>query len=754
MAAIVTFYKTFKDRYNLGKQVMGFVQKLIANPASPSLHVEPITQAPDKRVRTARVNKQFRAVMFELEASGEKHFVLVDILNHDDAYAFATTKTLKLNHINGVTEVADVDTSNAESASRAKREAAEAEARLQAEQETEEQTPAAILRNHGVTEQQLVDELGLSEETRKILRTAPSADTAEDWMLRQPSWEQIAVTGLLTGISIDEIRHELGLNESQQHAATIDDPDSDEALVAGMNTAAAKMEFIVAPDQDELEAILSSGSFDDWRVFLHPDQRRAVEADFSGSARVTGGAGTGKTVVVVHRTKYLLDKNPHARVLLTTYTRDLADALKRQMNILDPKFPEASVHGAPGLWISGVDALVSSVLANAQQDEIAAGLAANFGIETSFVPGPLGAKEERKLWQEAVQLKGANLSPEKANPTFLSQEYSTVILTHGINNERDYLRVRRAGRGTSLSRAERKAVWSTVEVFHNKCATAKRLTFAAMAVLAADVVEHRHGAGMFDHVLIDEAQDFHAGHWRFLRACAVEGPNDIFIAEDSHQRIYGQRLVLAHYGINTRGRASTKLRVNYRTTAQNLGYASAILDNTEWIDSEEQADDLHGYRSVRQGPAPVVIHNASNGEEADRIAELIDEWIEDAAESGTEISIGVLTRTNQRKWGIEAQLGEHDIPLATGRVTSQDKPVAVTTMHNAKGLEFTHVILADVSAQSLPQNFLFKGLAPAERDDTLQRERALLYVAASRARDHLVVSVVGEPSELLPPEAA
>lgn len=668
--------------------------------------------------------------------------------------AAVAAKTLKLNHINGVTEVADVETSSVVSASRAKREAAEAEARLQAEQETEEQTPAAILRNHRVTEQQLVDELGLSEETRKILRTAPTADTAEEWMLRRPSWEQIAVTGLLTGISIDEIRHELGLNEFQQHAATIDVPDSDEALVTGMNTEAAKMEFVVAPDQDELEAILSSGSFDDWRVFLHPDQRRAVEANYSGSARITGGAGTGKTVVVVHRTKHLLDQNPHARVLLTTYTRDLADALKRQMNILDPKFPEASVHGAPGLWISGVDALVSSVLSNAQRDEIVSGLAANFGIETFFAPGALRDKDADKLWQEAVQLKGADLSPEKANPTFLSQEYSTVILTYGINNERDYLRVRRAGRGTSLSRAERKAVWSIMEVFHNKCATAKKLTFEALAVLAADVVENRHGPGMFDHVLIDEAQDFHAGHWRFLRACAIKGPSDIFLAEDSHQRIYGQRLVLERYGIHTRGRASTKLRVNYRTTAQNLGYASAILDGTEWVDSEEEVDDLHGYRSVRQGPAPVVLHSTTKSDEADKVAEHIHSWIESAEQTDSEISIGVLTRTRKRKDGIETQLSEREVPVTVGRNTTKDNPVAVMTMHNAKGLEFTHVVLVDVSAESLPQAFQLKGLAPAERDDSLQRERALLYVAASRARDHLVVSVVGEPSELLPPEAA
>ncbi len=760
MAAVVSFYQNLSKSKELGAQIFDFVNKLIENPANPSLHVEPIAQAPDKRVRTARVNHKYRAVLFELNTSRGKHFLIADILNHDDAYKFATSKALKLNPINGVTELVTVDAPQGDGAlsqeaieSRAKQLAAEKIAQLQAAQDAVAPTkrPADILCEYGYTDAQLIDELGLSPLTVEILDKAPSEDAVEELMLTHPAWEQEAVVGLLVGQTIEEIQEELGLKESRERLAGIVDLDSDDAVAVGMASEAAQMEFSIDPDQTALEAILSEGSFNDWRVFLPPDQRRAVEAKHSGSARITGGAGTGKTVVVVHRTKHLLDQNPSARVLLTTYTRDLADALKRQMNILDPRFPEASVHGAPGLWISGIDALVASVLDNAQKDEISAGLQENFGLKNYFVPGPLSGAEEQRLWQEAVQLKGGGLPIEKANPTFLSQEYSTVVLTHNLTSERDYLRVRRAGRGTSLSRAERKAVWATIELFHNKCASAGKLTFAALAVLAAHVVEHRAGAGMFDHVLIDEAQDFHAGHWRFLRACAIEGPDDIFLAEDSHQRIYGQRLILSHYGIHTRGRASHKLRVNYRTTRQNLGYASAILDGTDWIDSEEQLDDLHGYRSVRQGPAPVVIHSESKLEEAAEIARRIHEWIE-AADS--EISIGVLTRTRKRKAELEAQFSELDVPVAVGRTTSADKPVAVMTMHNAKGLEFTHVVLADVSASSLPQSFLLKGLAEAEQEDTLQRERALLYVAASRARDLLVVSIIGASSPLLPEGSA
>ena len=186
--------------------------------------------------------------------------------------------------------------------------------------------------------------------------------------------------------------------------------------------------------------------------------------------------------------------------------------------------------------------------------------------------------------------------------------------------------------------------------------------------------------------------------------------------------------MLRDYGIETRGRATTKLRVNYRTTRQNLGYATAILDGAAWVDSEENIDDLHGYRSVRQGPAPVVLNSASKAEEAEAVAARIRGW----TSGDDDVSIGVLTRTNARKDEIATQLGELGVAVSTGRRTSRERPVAVMTMHNAKGLEFTHVILLDVSREAL------------------QHERALLYVAASRARDVLVVSVVGEASELLP----
>lgn len=178
--------------------------------------------------------------------------------------------------------------------------------------------------------------------------------------------------------------------------------------------------------------------------------------------------------------------------------------------------------------------------------------------------------------------------------------------------------------------------------------------------------------------------------------------------------------------------------------------SSAILEGTEWIDSEEQNDKLNGYRSLRWGPAPQVVHSEGKTEEGEALAAHIKEWLE--GRDGDEVSIGVLTRINNRRLELAQHLANLGVPVTTYRKTDKEHPVTVMTMHMAKGLEFTHVVLSEVSAKSLPQGYLLQGLANAEKEDALQRERALLYVAASRARDVLMVSVVGKPSELLPAE--
>lgn len=754
---------------SLHKQTMDFLDKLAADPTSPGLHVEPVQASVDPRVRTGRVNKQYRAVMFEMTGPDMHHFVIVGVYNHDDAYAKATGIRLEVNPINGITrlieETAPAKPSAQDRADRQKAEAAAREAaELSAQQAQEEaasvkevEAPGAALLREGYTADVLEQELGVDPTVTTTVLALADETGLEAALSSSPAWERDALLGLIAGLSLEEVRESLGIVLAQDDEEGTERSE-DERIVAGLKTPAAQMEFAYLDEvnTEELRKVIDSDNFDAWRVFLHPDQQEIVERNHSGSARVFGGAGTGKTVVAVHRANRLVTSDgatpelqdaPPA-VLLTTFTRGLADSLKSLMNALNPAFPEAGVPGESGLWIGGIDSVIYQVLSKAPSSQIEKASEQVLGRATKRIK-PFTGDEEKQYWLDALMnFRDVDLPPELGNTTFMEQEFESVVLANQITTQAAYLRVPRPGRGTPLNRGQRKKVWPVIEAFMNASARDGKVSWPAQAAVAARLLDNREGT-LFDHVIIDEAQDFHAGHWRFLRACVAPGPNDIFLAEDSHQRIYGQHYVLSHFGIATRGRASKRLTVNYRTTRENLGYALQVLDSEkEWLDAEGEEDSEKGYRSLRSGPRPQRLSFATEDEEFDAVAELIRQW----QDNHPDPRIGVLTRTRpliNRVVNALADNGITAVKTKNAELASHEN-VSVMTMHGAKGMEFTHVILLGMGDDVLPLQHQLTGLGKGEREDALQRERALLYVAATRARDELVVTTHGTPSRLLP----
>jgi hypothetical protein len=221
----------------------------------------------------------------------------------------------------------------------------------------------------------------------------------------------------------------------------------------------------------------------------------------------------------------------------------------------------------------------------------------------------------------------------------------------------------------------------------------------------------------------------------------------LFVAEDSHQRIYGHKVVLGRYGIRIVGR-SQRLRLNYRTTAQNLRYAVSVLAGTDFIDLEEQAEDATDYHSARTGPAPRAVRVGSAAAALKEACETVAAWLVDGVRPET---IGLLVRTERSGQELVRALESHGCGgrFVSDKNVPEGKPV-VMTMHRAKGMEFSRVLIFGADASSLPAPYTLDGLTDVDREDALRREKSLLYVAASRARDELVVVWTGEPSSLLP----
>ncbi|WP_348538338.1 3'-5' exonuclease [Nocardia cyriacigeorgica] len=311
-----------------------------------------------------------------------------------------------------------------------------------------------------------------------------------------------------------------------------------------------------------------------------------------------------------------------------------------------------------------------------------------------------------------------------------------MFLARRVRTKDDYLRIPRRGRKVRLNRAQRIRVWHTVEEFRDICRRMRVVSYPEVLAVAAECLRMRAektAERIADHVLVDEAQDLHAAHWAFLRAMTDEGPNDLFVAEDPHQRIFTEPLRLSDLGINIVGR-SRRLTLNYRTTEQTLRFAVKILVDGTYLDLEGEQDSISGYRSARIGPPPKLLTPPAS-QQLPTVADQLQEWL---AAGHTPNTLAILSSREERK-KVARYLGRHGIET----VEYEDHPVGtdcvqVLTMHRAKGMEFSRVILMGVG----PDFMAGPGKEALDRSantDALLRERSLLYVSASRARDELVV---------------
>ena len=601
----------------------------------------------------------------------------------------------------------------------------------------------------GLTVEMLHDELGIDVR----LGAAALAAQRESQLLDLAStarvpWQGEALLNLATGATIEEIREDFGLRPSHDVAAEPTDAD----LIAGLRTRAARSTFTWLESDEDLRRAIEGLSFAEWQLFLHPQQRALVERRANGPMRVSGGAGTGKTVIAVHRTVELAKRakadGQEPRILLTTYTRNLADDLRRQIAQLEPRLPFTEKLSEPGVMVSGLDRVARMILQQAG--------AKISPIAQEVIGQPRGrvlTYPRENVWQEVLTLMGDELPEKLRSADFLESEYELIVLPQRVTTLKQYLRVRRPGRGVALDRSKRAAVWKAMERYRDRSADLGVTSFDEQLALAAAWLDHEAALGTprpFRHVLVDEAQDLTPAHLQLLRALVEPGPDDLFLAEDSHQRIYGKKITLSHYGIQVRGR-SRRLTRNYRTTRQNLDVAFGILDPGTYEDMEGQAEEHH-YVSPRSGPEPLLLHASDRADELSKAAELLTVWLEqdrDSEDSAPE-SIAILVRDRYQRDAVVNGLAQHGIEVrAVDReAAGRGRPV-VMTMHRAKGLEFRKVLLFDVSKNAIPRPLRDQQYSDADGDDALLRERSLLYVAATRARDQLAISWSGEASPLI-----
>ncbi|MUN36459.1 UvrD-helicase domain-containing protein [Actinomadura litoris] len=651
------------------------------------LHLEKIHNSRDPRIRTIRIDQFWRGVVLAPER-GDVHCLLA-VLPHDEAIAWARSRKFTVNQRLGVLEVRDQAALDEMSPALSK--AAEG--------------TAFRLFGH-VFDKDLI-KLGIDADLIPLVRLLTTEAHLQALERRLPEPQYIALLALAQGMNVQQAWEEVAKSLSCEERPASVDPDD---LVAAMRRTPGQVAFVNGPE--ELRDILAH-PFDTWRIFLHPVQRQiALRPSYSGPAQVTGGAGTGKTVTALHRARLLASKGDATRVLLTTYTTNLAQALEAQLALLieDERVRER-------IHVRNVDAIAYGIVGRHRRPNIA------------------GGEVLEPLWTEAAE-------QTPYSPTFLNREWEQVILAQGLESEADYLTCTRTGRGVPLGQGKRSTVWKAVQQVVDRLKAEEKSTFPQLANEAAELV----GGPEYDHVILDEAQDIHPTQWRLLRRLVAEGPDDLFIVGDPHQRIYDSHVSLASLGINVRGRSS-KLKLNYRTTQEILTWSVSLLGLSPAQGLDDSADTLDGYRSPMHGRRPTVTAYDDQEAELDGLVRQVRSWLDEGVEPAT---IGVAARYKYMVRKAVERLKADGVKAF--QVPSKSAGVQVGTMHRMKGLEFRCIAVIGADDHSLPSS---RAVTPEAEDpkahaQDVQKERCLLFVACTRARDRLAVSYTASASPFLP----
>jgi superfamily I DNA/RNA helicase len=662
------------------------------NPSHPGLKMHRLEKVKDKNFWSVRANDDVRLIVHRTESS----CLLCYVDHHDAAYAWAERRKVSVHPSTGAAQIVVLKETVQEVVVR---------------RYVEEARPLPLLA--AASDEELLG-YGVPVDWLEAVRTA-TEENVLDLVSNLPEEASEAILALATGTRPPT---------PEQTITVAKDAPASVIEQAAFAHPDAQRRFRSVTNQEELERALDA-PWEKWAVFLHPAQRALVERNLHGPARVTGSAGTGKTVVALHRAVHLAESYPTSRVLLTTFSDVLANALRNKLRLLIGNRPRLGEQ---------IEVLPITAMARHLYDS---NLAATYG------PVKLAPEETlRRMLNESAAAEGISQFSE----AFLFAEWDQVVDAWQIRTSDAYREVARPGRRTRLREPQRAALWRVFERVQKLLAEQRLMTVAQMFSRLAQHYEEG-GAPPFDAAVVDECQDISQAELRCRRALTWDRPNALFFAGDSGQRIFQQPFSWKAAGVDVRGR-STNLKVNYRTSHQIREHADRLLDS-ESSDTDGNLEERKGTISVFNGPPPQVTTTRSEEEET----ALVATWLKARCAEGLRTeemvifvrSAAQLARAEAaaKQANLQCKRLEKQMELHTGMLP-------ICAMHLAKGLEFRAVVVMACDESVLPDPERIASAADAsELESIYNSERQILYVACTRARDHLLITSVGSASEFL-----
>ena len=661
------------------KAVKTTVFDLQLNPAHPGLKFHKLDRTRDPRFASVRVSRDIRLIVHRKGSS----LLVCYVGHHNDAYRWAERRKLDVHPKTGAAQFVEIRETVKEI--------------VIPRYVTEERPRPPLFAN--ISEEELLG-YGVPPEWIPDVLRVDEEDTLLELVEHLPGEAAEALLELATG----------GVPRRPMAIAPLSNPfEHPDAL----------RRFRLMGDAEELARALEF-PWEKWTVFLHPEQRRIVETDYNGPARVAGSAGTGKTVVALHRAVYLAKKHPQSRVLLATFSDTLANALRVKLNRLIYKQP----HLGDQIEVYAMNAMGERL------------------YRLNFRKPRLAGREAIR---EMLLRAAAEAGEHTFSPAFLLAEWEQVVDAWQLNTWEAYRDVQRLGRKTRLPENRRQVLWHIFERVRNALHEKGLTTYPG--IFQALTEHYRGNSSPYDFIVVDEAQDISVAQLRFLAVLAGDRPNGLFFAGDLGQRIFQQPFSWKSLGVDVRGRSFT-LRINYRTSHQIRMQADKLLA-PEISDVDGITEERRGTISVFNGPEPVIDFFDT---QEDEIA-AVSEWLQARIAEGLEPDeIGLFVRSDAELPRAKAALEAANLPykVLDEKIATTAGFASLSTMHLAKGLEFRAVAVMACDDEVIPLQARIESVGDmADLEDIYNTERHLLYVACTRARDHLLVTSVEPESEFL-----
>lgn len=642
------------------KKTQEFLDKFIHNPNASSINYENIANSTHPDMKSVRIDQTYRGIV--LKPKEGNVYTMLFVAHHDDAYRWAQSRRITSNNLDGAIYE-----------------------NVQTEIITLMDQRLITIKNLAIKD---LFQIGVPLDYIDDIRNIGNFDVLEMYQNVLGDLCYAKLIYLSNGYTVGQVNEQI--NDSKEN------------------------QFVIVDDSEiELSEMIKKKS-NHWKLFLHPTQLELVNRDFNGPAKVTGPAGTGKTVVALHRAKRLVKGlRESSKVLFTTFTKSLSNDIHERISEI------VSVDDRQKIDILNLDLLIRKLIRDQK-----------LGIRIDY--------DLSAFWSESLDRVGLN---KQYDVDFLSDEWNQIIVPNNIDDLGKYLSVARINRGKKLSRANKDELYRVFEVYKSLMTEHSLYDIEYAKLLLSDHIMKTYPDGLYKHVIVDEAQDMSPQSFKLLRALAGKPhENDIFVVGDSRQRIYKNRATLKFCNIDVVGR-SFNLDINYRTSDMISLLANDMIKNEVFDDLDGNEVKNNQIQCLMTGDEPKII---IEGSIQDEISSIVD-YINFLLSKDVDLSeICILVRRNSQVDEYLEHISNHGKKIA--KISSEDPfdnsdSIKIMTMHRVKGLEFGHIIIAGLNADVLPSKSTLENLeSNLEKELFISSEKSLLYVAMTRAKYSLLIT--------------